>query len=262
MNKIILILISLCFYSTGFAQKKEKSEVNKLLKEFAENGCKCVDSIDVYNKSNDDVALEIGRCIDRQTGAYQMGSKIMQVSNELIGDMKEEGGKKNINISIDMNNDSEEYKKYYYEIERYMVDNCPAVKEKIAQHEKQSPKSFSENPKALEWYSKGVEELKAEKIKKAIKYFENALNEDPIFAFAWDNLGLCYRKLEDYDNAIAAYQKSLDIDPRGEMPLQNIAVAYQYKGEFQNAIEAYKRLAELDKNNPEMQNIKNVCNFQ
>jgi tetratricopeptide (TPR) repeat protein len=52
--------------------------------------------------------------------------------------------------------------------------------------------------------------------------------EDPEFAFAWDNLGISQRRLNNYDKAIFAYSKSLAIDPK-LMPLQNIAVAYVHK---------------------------------
>ncbi|HPM31907.1 MAG TPA: tetratricopeptide repeat protein [Chryseolinea sp.] len=251
MNKIILSLISISFCINGFSQNTEKPKNNALLKELAENGCKCVDSIDIYNKSDEEVSTEIGHCIDEQVGAYQIGSKLINVT-DLPAEMNSKSGKKEINVSIDMNKDSKEYKDYYFEMERYMLNNCPSVKEKIASHEKQNTYSMSLSPKALEWYSKGLDEMKKDNVKKALKYFKSAVEVDPIFAFAWDNIGLCYRKLEDYDEAIAAYQKSLEIDSRGVMPLQNIAVVYQYKGEYQKAIDAYKRLAELDEKNPEI----------
>jgi tetratricopeptide (TPR) repeat protein len=161
-------------------------------------------------------------------------------------------GKKQIDISINTNENSEEYKKYFYELERYMMSNCASVKEKIATNEKQSAKSFSDNKKAIEFYSKGMDESKKENYQKAVEYFEKAIKEDSEFAFAWDNLGLNYRKLNNFDKAIECYKKSLELDPKGLMPLQNIAIVYQYKKEYNKAIEAYSKLAELDKNNPEI----------
>jgi tetratricopeptide (TPR) repeat protein len=160
--------------------------------------------------------------------------------------------KKEVNISIESDQNSEEYKEYYYELERFMMKNCNSLKEKIASDEKRSDKSFSKNKKAAEYYKKGIEASQKENDKKAVKYFEKAVEEDPEFAFAWDNLGVHYRKLNNFDRAIECYKKSLEIDPNGIMPLQNIAVVYIYKKEFENAIKAYEKLAEIDSKNPEI----------
>lgn len=149
-----------------------------------------------------------------------MGSKLMNI-DELKEIADDEDGKKQINISINLDENSNEYKKYYYELERYMMANCNSLKTKIASNEKQSAKSFSKNKKALKFYSKGLDESTKENYDKAVEYFEKAVNEDPEFAFAWDNLGVNYRRLNNYDKAIESYKKSLEIDPYGLMPLQN-----------------------------------------
>lgn len=251
MKKFLSIIIFISIYSIGVSQESKKSSSETLLKELAENGCKCIDSINTFNKTKVEVASEISECIKKQTGALQMGSKLMN-----IDDLKENAevidGKKQINISININENSDEYKSYYYELERYMMTNCTSLKEKIASNEKLSAKSISENEKAIEFYSKGLKEAKKENYEKAAGYFEKAVKEDPEFAFAWDNLGINYRRLNNFDKAIECYKKSLEIDPKGLMPLQNIAIAYQYKKEYSQAIEAYEKLAEIDKNNPEV----------
>ena len=251
MKNILLMIIFISIYSSGVSQESKKSSSETLLKVLAENGCKCVDTINTFNKTKAEVAKEISECINKQTGAFQMGSKLMEV-DDLKKDAEIIDGKQEINISVNINENSDEYKKYYYELERYMMTNCASLKEKIASNEKLSSKSISDNEKALEFYSKGLKEVKKEKYKKAIEYFEKAINEDPEFAFAWDNLGINYRRLNNYDKAIECYKKSLEIDPNGLMPLQNIAIVYQYKEEYSKAIEAYEKLAEIDKNNPEV----------
>lgn len=73
------------------------------------------------------------------------------------------------------------------------MGNSSAVKEKIAAAEKQSAKSVSTNKKALGFYSLGLKETKKENFQKAAEYFEKAVQEDPEFAFVWDNLGISYR---------------------------------------------------------------------
>jgi tetratricopeptide (TPR) repeat protein len=233
------------------SQEAKKSDSEKLLEEIAENGCKCVDSIQTYNKLKNDVAIEISKCIDKQTSAYQLGSKLMNIDS-LKENAEEKDGKKQINISINVNEKSKDYKKYYYEIERYMMKNCTSLQEKIATNEKQGDKSFSENAKASDFYNKGLDASKNDNYEEAIMYFKQAVKEDPEFAFAWDNLGISYRKLNRLDQAIEAYETSLTLDPNGVMPLQNIAVAYQYKKKYKKAIRAYKKLSKIDKNNPEI----------
>lgn len=250
MKKLLTVIATICFSVMGFSQKT-KEDQKKLLAELAENGCKCVDSISVTDKTKKEISKEINRCINLQTGAYQLGVKMMGLDS-LRGKAEEKDGKKEINISLNLNENSREYKEFYYEIERHMMDDCEALKEKVAAHNKESEKSFSDNPEALELYSKGVAESKKENYKKAVEYYEKAVQIDPAFAFAWDNIGLAYRKLGDYDKALNAYTKSLEIDPYGLMPLQNMAIVYRFKKEYDKAIDAYQRLAAIDKNNPEV----------
>jgi tetratricopeptide (TPR) repeat protein len=251
MKKLVVLIIVLLIYSKGNSQEVKKLGSETLLKELAEKGCKCVDSIHTYNRPKNEIAMDISDCIDKQIGAYQLGSKLLQI-DILKEKAVEKDGKKQVDISFNTNENSEEYKKYYFEMERYMMENCASVKEKIASNEKQSAKSFSDNKKAIEYYTKGMDQSKKENFEKAIEYFEKAVKEDSEFAFAWDNMGLNYRRLNNFDKAIECYKKSLEIDPKGLMPLQNIAIVYQYKKEYNKAIEAYSKLAELDKNNPEI----------
>jgi tetratricopeptide (TPR) repeat protein len=245
----VIIFISICY--AGVSQESKKSESEELLKQFADNGCKCVDSINPFGMSKVEIAQEISACISKQAGAYQMSSKLMGI-DDLTEDAEIVDGKKQINISVNLNENSEEYKKFYYELERYMMANCSSLEEKISSNEILSSKSLSENERAMEFYSKGLKEVKKENYEKAVEYFGKAVKEDPEFAFAWDNLGVNYRRLNNFDKAIECYTKSLEIDPNGLMPLQNIAVAYQYKKEYSKAIEAYEKLAKIDKNNPEV----------
>lgn len=170
-------------------------------------------------------------------------------------DNKEKSKKKKkdkIDVSISMDKESKEYKEYYYDMERYLMDNCSAIKEKIASNEVEKKHSVSENEEALILYTLGTEESKKNNYKKAAEYYEKALKIDSIFSFAWDNLGVTYRRLEDYDKAIYAYNKSLELDSTGVTPLQNIAVVYLYKKEYEKAIDAYKKLAKIQPENSEV----------
>jgi tetratricopeptide (TPR) repeat protein len=250
MKKLLLFLAVLSSFN-AFSQDIKMPDSKALLKELSQGACLCVDSIDVINRSKADISKEISRCIADKTNAYQLMAKLSTVPiSESKG--KKSKKKQTVEISLNLDESSDEFKKYYYEIERYMMDSCKAVKEKIGSNESRNNKSFSEDPIALGYYSMGLEATKKEDFKGAIEYYKKALAVDSLFAFAWDNLGICYRRLGEYDNALNAYQKSLEIDSMGMMPLQNIAIVYQYKQEYAKAVEAYERMALLDKNNPEI----------
>jgi len=249
MKKTLIVILIFCFYLNGVGQVKETKKSEKLLKELADNGCKCIDSINTYNKTKEEIAKALNRCIDNQVVAYQLGSKMLDID---LSNLSKKDSKDTINITINSHKESKEYKDYYYEIERCMMDNCKSIKRKIAASDLENYYSVSKNPEAKKMYSKGIDESEKQNYQKAISYFQKALKIDSLFAFAWDNIGLCCRKLDKYDDAIYAYNKSLELDPLGLMPLQNIAVAYKYKKEYQKALAAYETLAELDNRNPEV----------
>lgn len=247
MKTALSLFFGILLYSCALGQNKK----DKVLAEISTGVCRCIDSISVFDKSKRDVSNEIKDCIDKSVGAYQITAKLLDIDS-LKKNAPIKDGKTQINISINVDKNSRDYKNYYFEIERYLMENCGSLKEKIAANDKQNKHSLSENPEALKLYYQGIDEGKAGNFKKAIEYYKGALKIDSLFAFAWDNIGISYRKLEEYDQALYAYKKSLEIDPKGLMPLQNIAIVYQYKGEYQQAIEAYKKLSEVDSANAEV----------
>ena len=249
MKKFVFAVLFVCFYLFGAGQTPNKKEADKLLKETSDNACKCIDSIDTRNKSSEEISKEVNKCIDRQEEGYQLTSKIMTI--DLTSNIKTPE-KRTIDLVLNTNKNSDEYKKYYYEIEKYLRDHCKALKMTLAASNIENEKSVSKNQAALALYSKGLKYFKNDDYKKALPYFEKAVKADSVFAFAWDNIGICYRRQDNYDAAIYAYNRSLAIDPNGITPLQNIAVAYEYKKEYDKAIKAYETLSELDSFNPEV----------
>ena len=242
------LLLSLLFLAAHtYSQKTEKLDTQQLLKELTEKSCSCIDSIPTFDRSTDSIAANISSCIDQNVGAYQLGEKFANLDlSQATGD------KKQINIEINFDKNSKGYKEIYFKMERYLMKNCPVLKEKIAATDKVRSKSMSANKEALDFYNLGIDEAQKNNFKGAIEYYKKAVKKDPNFAFAYDNMGISYRRLEKYDDAIDAYEKSLKIDPNGVMPLQNIAVAYSYKKEYEKAVKTYEKLAKIEPNNPEV----------
>jgi tetratricopeptide (TPR) repeat protein len=257
MKHIIItscLIILLHFYA--ISQKDEKlserqtkellSQINvdttKFLSNFSQKTCNCIDSISLTDKTKNEVTYEISECINKQVTAYQL-------SLELNRALK--SGNKNNEIILDTDKESPLYRRYYFEIERWLMDSCNSLKNAVASHNKQSEYSISRNPKARKQYTDGVEAMENEDYKKAVRHFKDAVEADPKFAFAWDNLGICQRKLGNYEEALQAYKKSLAIDPFGTMPLQNIPVVYEYQKKYEEALEAYKHILIIHPDDPE-----------
>jgi len=141
--------------------------------------------------------------------------------------------------------------KAYKQIESYLVENCEALKQLSFSENKEFKHSSSENVLAQLAYDDGMEFLDEGDYENAIPKFKKAIEIDPKFAFAWDNLGISFRKTNQYEEAIKAYKKSLAINPEGRLPLMNIAVTYNLNKEFNDAIKYYKKFIELYKEDPE-----------
>ncbi|MCX8524472.1 tetratricopeptide repeat protein [Chryseobacterium formosus] len=247
MIKTITILSAILFSSMIFSQK---SDEKKLIKELSDNACKCIDSISASNKEKSAVVNEIHDCIDKQAGVLQLSS-LLSSAEKMKENAPEVNGKKQINIEFNTNKNSEQYRESYNKIERTLMNDCEHLKKIINTAETKDNK-FSDNEDAIEYYTKAVNFSKQEDWNGAIKNYKLALEKDPKFVYAWDNLGICYRRIGDYDKAIDAYKKSVAIDPTGKMPLQNIAIAYIYKKEYQKAIDAYLDLDKVHPNDAEV----------
>lgn len=248
IKKQLTILITVLMCCLGFAQQNVDNK--KLIKELSENACKCVDSIEMFNRNKSDVIKDVHGCIDKYTGALQLGSLLSSV-DELSKNAPEVNGKKQVNLNFNTDKDSKQYTESYNEIERYMMKNCPSIKKTVNVAESKIEK-VTKNEEALEFYQKALNASEKEDWAEAIKNYEKAVKKDPSYTYAWDNLGVCYRRAGEYDKALDAYKKSLKVDPKGKMPLQNIPVIYIYKKEYQKAIDAYLELDKVYPGDPEV----------
>ncbi len=89
------------------------------------------------------------------------------------------------------------------------------------------------------------------KLTEAEQLFLHAIELDPAFCDAMDNLGQILRQQGRVDEAVGWYLMSLEIMPGNTMALQNIALAYKLQGEIEKAIDAYNKLIDLAPDNPE-----------
>ena len=247
MKKLMIFLFSVISISIFSQEKETKEDVNKIIenikKEIADKTCKCIDSVkdEVINRKRKENIEGINGCVKEYTGAYMLGKKLAAVDKT-----------KDSNININLDEKSQDYLDSKRELEDYLMANCESMKFVLATNDRENENSLSQNPKARDYYTKGVNQSNNKNYAKALEYFLLAVKEDSNFPFAWDNLGYCYRQLGEYDKAIEAYKKSIELDPNHSFPIQNLAVAYTYKKEYQKAIDTFELLKKLDSENPEI----------
>jgi tetratricopeptide (TPR) repeat protein len=253
MKNALCMIMAIVLLQSSFAQtdtlrgtaakqllKKVNIDTIGFLNSAGAEACKCIDSITLTNKSNKEISADIFTCIDKHVISYQLAVKVLH--NML------EGGN---NISLNTDKNSAEYKKYYFDMERWLSDSCSSMKNAARADNKESATSFSTDKTAVDLYNKGIKELNVDNFKDALPWFEKAVKQDEKFAFAWDNIGICRRKTGDLDGALEAYSKSLALDPKGKSPLENIPVVYEFKKDYDKALAAYKKLAEVYPDDPE-----------
>lgn len=220
--KIINFLLFLTFFY-GQSQDKNTDYVQNI----SDDACDCIAKINTETNTKNEA---IKNCI----------------AASIVKNLKTEVNKDDKNISeIQLEN------KGYKKIEAYLVENCNALKQLSFAENKDFNHANSGNVLAQLAYDDGMEFLDEGNFDMAISKFTKAIEIDPNFAFAWDNLGISYRKTNQYQEAIKAYKKSLEINPKGRLPLMNIAVTYNLNKEFEAAILYYKKFINLYQDDPE-----------
>ncbi len=211
--KYLFILTSL----TVFSQEKGEEMVQTI----SEESCDCIAKI---NTDHPEKNKAIKNCVAQA------------IVNNLHTDVSS-----NDNKTKEIQIEAEAYKK----VEAYLVENCEALNHVSFTENKDFKHATSQNVLAQLAYDDGMEFMEEKDYENAITRFTKAINIDPKFAFAWDNLGVSYRKTNQYQKAIEAYKKSLEINPEGRMPLMNIAVTYNLKKEYDEAIVYYQKFIEI-----------------
>ena len=112
------------------------------------------------------------------------------------------------------------------------------------------PSANELDSEAIIWYNLATN-LIITKPNQAIILFKKAINKDPYFVQAYDNLAKTYRTLEEYDLAAKYYLLSQEIFPKGSSAYQNLAVVYNKQGKWKEAIRQYEMVISINTDNPE-----------
>lgn len=89
------------------------------------------------------------------------------------------------------------------------------------------------------------------RLAEAEKAYQKAVELDPAYCDAMDNLGRLLRVRGDIKGAVSWYKRSLSIKPDNPIAHQNLAAAYLYQGDRAGAEIEYQWLIHDDPKNPE-----------
>jgi tetratricopeptide (TPR) repeat protein len=97
-------------------------------------------------------------------------------------------------------------------------------------------------------YHIGAAYVQAGEVKKAIGYFEKALQKNPTNETALYELGFFSDMRGDYQKSIDYYNRYLDIDPFNYSTWFNLGITFNKAGDYKKAIDAYEYVLALDEN--------------
>lgn len=109
----------------------------------------------------------------------------------------------------------------------------------------------TENEEARQLYNDAGVSQQNGNLEDAEELYARAIELDPTYCDAMDNLGLLLRQQDKLDEAIFWYKKSLAVKPDNTVALQNLALAYNLKGETEKAMDLYEELISIAPQNPE-----------
>lgn len=81
----------------------------------------------------------------------------------------------------------------------------------------------------------------------ALKYYQKAIQIDPLYVEVYNDLGVVYEAVGNEDNAVAMYNKALELAPQYLPAYTNLAFFYEKKGDIEKASYYWQKRYELGK---------------
>jgi tetratricopeptide (TPR) repeat protein len=97
---------------------------------------------------------------------------------------------------------------------------------------------------AIQSFDLGVDELKSDRYRKALKYFTQAIEQDANLAAAYSNRCLVYLQLNEPAKSIEDCTAALQLNPENTEAYLNRGLAYYRQGNYPAAISEYNQIIE------------------
>jgi predicted O-linked N-acetylglucosamine transferase (SPINDLY family) len=100
-----------------------------------------------------------------------------------------------------------------------------------------------------------------EKTNDAIYYYKKAININPNYADAHNNLGNALKDSGKFEKAISCYEKAININPNYVQAYYNLGIIFEKLNNFQESINCYKKAIEIKPNYTRAHNnlLFNIC---
>jgi tetratricopeptide (TPR) repeat protein len=102
------------------------------------------------------------------------------------------------------------------------------------------------NAQARQYYDLGMNHFRAKRWDQAVQAYRQAVQIEPRFPEAWNNLGYCYRKLKDNQRALEAYRRAIELRPEFAAAHEYVGRLYVALGNRDQAMRHYEILRRLD----------------
>lgn len=109
----------------------------------------------------------------------------------------------------------------------------------------------TDNERAAEYYNEGVILSEQGRLDEARDSYLRAIDLDPGYCDAMDNLGRLFRSEGNLKKAVYWYGRSLEVFPENPVAHMNLGVAYRLMGKMKEAVEEYQILVRIEPDNPE-----------
>ena len=111
------------------------------------------------------------------------------------------------------------------------------------------------SPEALKEYDKGQKAARKGDHALALDHFQQAVDADPEFADAYNNLGAAQAALGRLDDAAAEFQKAVDLVPDHSQAIANLSIVLCKLKRFDEAAAAARKALRLD---PRLSNVRYI----
>jgi serine/threonine-protein kinase len=228
-------------------------------------------------KSRSSVFHYKGKDIDPQKAGKELGVKAV-----LTGRVSQRGDDLQISAElVDVSNDNQLWGGQYNKKVVDLLAVQEAISKEISQNlslrlggedEKKLAKHTTENTEAYQLYLKGRfhwNKRKADDLRQAIDYFNQAIEKDPGYALAYAGLGSAYAIYPEYSGlpareyipkTEAATNKALELDATLAEPHAALGLTkYAHQWDWAGAETELKRAIELDPNYPTSHHWYSIC---